>query len=120
VSGELQAVWQKLRRAEVYSLNASLGLASRDERVMAAVPLTAISDVVGRRCCLVPGAGSAKRIAGSRPRWDPIRQCGVGAIYLFGGLIMMCAPAVPGNISHGALSLGLVDSPVDSGVAKGT
>jgi hypothetical protein len=42
------------------------------------------------------------------------------AVYFFGGLIMMCAPAVPGYISHGALSLGLVDSPVDSGVAKGT
>ena len=51
--------------------------------------------------------------------WDPIRQCGVGAIYIFGGLIMMCAPAVPGNISHGALSLGLVDRPVDSDVGKG-
>jgi len=43
-----------------------------------------------------------------------------GAIYFFGGLIMMWAPAVPGYISQGALSLGLVDSPVDSGVAKGT
>ena len=42
------------------------------------------------------------------------------ALYCFGGLIMMCAPAVPGDISHGALSLALVDSPVDSGVAKGT
>jgi uncharacterized membrane protein len=41
------------------------------------------------------------------------------AIYFLGGLIMMWAPAVPGYISHGALSLGLVDSPVDSGVAKG-
>ena len=41
-------------------------------------------------------------------------------IYFFGGLIMMWAPAVPGYISQGALSLGLVDSPVDSGVAKGT
>jgi hypothetical protein len=40
--------------------------------------------------------------------------------YFFWGLIMMCAPAVPGDISHGALSLGLVDSPVDAGVAKGT
>ena len=38
----------------------------------------------------------------------------------FGGLIMMCAPAVPEDISHGALSLDLVESPVDSGVAKGT
>jgi hypothetical protein len=44
-----------------------------------------------------------------------------GASYFFfGGLIMICAPAVPGNISQGALSLDLVDSPVDSGVAKGT
>jgi hypothetical protein len=42
------------------------------------------------------------------------------AVYLFGGLIMMWAPAVPGYISQGALSLALVDSPVDSGVAKGT
>jgi len=30
---------------------------------------------------------------------------------------MMCAPAVPGDISQGALSLGLVDRPVVSGVA---
>ena len=42
------------------------------------------------------------------------------ALYFLGGLIMMCAPAVPGYISHGALSLALVDSPVDWGVAKGT
>jgi hypothetical protein len=41
-------------------------------------------------------------------------------LYFFGGLIMMCAPAVPGAISHGAPSLALVDSPVDWGVAKGT
>jgi hypothetical protein len=40
--------------------------------------------------------------------------------YFFGGFIMMWAPAVPEYISHGALSLGLVDNPVDSGVAKGT
>jgi hypothetical protein len=38
----------------------------------------------------------------------------------FGGLIMMCAPAVPEDISHGALSLDFVESPVDSGVANGT
>ena len=42
------------------------------------------------------------------------------ALYFFGGLIMMWAPAVPGDISHGAPSLALVDRPVDSGVAKGT
>jgi hypothetical protein len=42
------------------------------------------------------------------------------AVYFFGGLIMMCAPAVPGYINHGALSLALVDSPVVSVVAKGT
>ena len=42
------------------------------------------------------------------------------AVYFFGGLIIMCAPAVPGFISHGALSLALVDSPVVSVVAKGT
>lgn len=42
------------------------------------------------------------------------------APYFLGGLIMMCAPAVPADINHGALSLPLVDSPVDSGVAKGT
>ena len=40
--------------------------------------------------------------------------------YFFGGLIMMCAPAVPGAISHGAPSLALVERPVDWGVAKGT
>jgi hypothetical protein len=40
--------------------------------------------------------------------------------FFLGGLIMMCAPAVPGDISHGALSVALVDKPVDSGVAKGT
>lgn len=42
------------------------------------------------------------------------------AAYFFGGLIMICAPAVPGDINQGALSLALVDSPVDWGVAKGT
>jgi hypothetical protein len=42
----------------------------------------------------------------------------IRCVYFF-GLIMMCAPAVPGYISHGAFSLGLVDSPVDCGVAKG-
>ena len=41
-------------------------------------------------------------------------------LYFLGGLIMMCAPAVPGFISHGAPSLALVDSPVDWGVANGT
>jgi hypothetical protein len=69
------------------------------------------------------GSGSSASVGRRRPRRDPIRQ-GVSvawvAIYFFGGLIMMCAPGVPGNISHGALSLALVDSPVDSGVAKGT
>jgi hypothetical protein len=40
--------------------------------------------------------------------------------FAFGGLIIMCAPAVPGAISQGALSLDLVDSPVDWGVANGT
>lgn len=53
------------------------------------------------------------------PRKLPLRS-GIayrfGSIYFF-GLIMMCAPGVPGYISQGALSLGLVDSPVDSGVA---
>ena len=34
-------------------------------------------------------------------------------------LIMMCAPAVPGNISQGAPGTALVDRPVDSGVANG-
>jgi hypothetical protein len=37
--------------------------------------------------------------------------------YFFAGLIMICAPAVPADISHGAPSLPLVDNPVDSGVA---
>jgi hypothetical protein len=41
-------------------------------------------------------------------------------LYFFGGLIMMCAPAVPGDISHGAPSLALVERPVDCGVANGT
>lgn len=35
------------------------------------------------------------------------------------GLIMMCAPGVPGNISHGAPGPGVVGRPVDSGVAPG-
>ena len=36
----------------------------------------------------------------------------------FGGLIMICAPGVPGYISHGAPGApGDVESPVDSGVA---
>ena len=39
--------------------------------------------------------------------------------FAFGGLIMMCAPAVPGYISHGAPGLGESDSPVVAGVAKG-
>ena len=39
--------------------------------------------------------------------------------YFFGGLIIMCAPALPGYISHGAVP-GVVESPVDSGVAYGT
>ena len=33
---------------------------------------------------------------------------------------MMCAPAVPGDISHGAASLGFVESPIDWGAAKDT
>ncbi len=37
-----------------------------------------------------------------------------------GGLIMMCAPAVPPSISQGAPTLAVVESPVDSAVAKGT
>jgi hypothetical protein len=43
-----------------------------------------------------------------------------GYFLFFGGLIIMWAPAVPGDISHGAFSLDLVESPVDWGVAKGT
>ena len=35
-----------------------------------------------------------------------------------GGLIIICAPALPGYISHGSLP-DLVVSPVDSGVAYG-
>ena len=35
------------------------------------------------------------------------------------GLIMMCAPGVPGNISHGAPGPGVVGRPVDSDVAPG-
>ena len=62
-----------------------------------------------------PGFEPFDQIAGSRVSHRMRR-----AVYLFfGGLIMTCAPAVPGYISHGALSLALVDSPVDSGVAKG-
>jgi hypothetical protein len=37
----------------------------------------------------------------------------------FGGVTMMWAPAVPGNMSQGASALGEVDKPVDSGVANG-
>lgn len=37
-----------------------------------------------------------------------------------GGVIMMCAPAVPGNISHGAPgAVGCAERPVDSLVAQG-
>jgi hypothetical protein len=36
-----------------------------------------------------------------------------------GGLIMMWAPGVPGNISHGPPGTGIVERPVDSGVAYG-
>ena len=35
------------------------------------------------------------------------------------GLIMMCAPALPGYISHGPPGTGVVEIPVDSGVAYG-
>jgi hypothetical protein len=44
------------------------------------------------------------------------RTRGRSVRYFFGGLIMMCAPGVPGYISHGP-GPGVVDSPVDSGVA---
>ncbi len=40
--------------------------------------------------------------------------------YLAGGVIMICAPAVPASISHGSPRLDLVESPVDSAVANGT
>ena len=41
-----------------------------------------------------------------------------GPAYFFGGLIMMCAPGVPGYISHGSVP-DFVVKPVDSGVAYG-
>lgn len=37
--------------------------------------------------------------------------------FFFGGLIMMWAPGVPGCISHGTPSAGLVLSPVEAAVA---
>ena len=39
-----------------------------------------------------------------------------GLLNYFGGLIIMCAPAVPGYISQGSLP-GVVVKPLDSGVA---
>jgi len=36
-----------------------------------------------------------------------------------GGVIMMCAPAVPGNMIHGSVDDALVESPVVSVVANG-
>ena len=62
----------------------------------------------------------------SRVRLDPstrrhaLARLEAALSYFFGGLIIICAPAVPAFISQGALSLAFVDSPVDSGVAKGT
>ena len=37
----------------------------------------------------------------------------------FGGLIMMWAPAVPGNMIHGPPGIGMVESPVLCAVAYG-
>ena len=62
---------------------------------------------------------SIARKGPSKPRTLLARE-GAALSYLLGGLIMICAPAVPAFISQGALSLAFVDSPVDSGVAKGT
>ena len=42
------------------------------------------------------------------------------AVYFFGGSIMMCAAAVPDDMSQGAPSLAFVERPVVWGVAKGT
>lgn len=52
-------------------------------------------------------SGSVKRVAPAfRRRY----------FFSLGGLIMMCAPAVPGYINQGAVP-GVIDRPVDSGVA---
>ena len=39
--------------------------------------------------------------------------------YSAGGMIMMWAPAVPGNINHGPPGMGISERPVDSAVAHG-
>ena len=67
----------------------------------------------------LPGSAAAWRASVSKAH-PPILGSIVRYFLFFGGLIMMCAPAVPEDISHGALSLDLVESPVDSGVANGT
>ena len=54
------------------------------------------------------GLGVFARRFGLRNSWE--------ALYFLGGLIMMWAPGVPGYISHGP-GPGVVESPVDSGVA---
>ena len=81
--------------------------------------------VLARRRSAAPGVGlpatpSPAKARGrcARKSRKPFRPISYLA---FGGLIMICAPGVPGYISHGAPGApGDVESPVDSGVAFGT
>lgn len=71
----------------------------------------------------VNGAGGewARRSAISQLRRSGCagREPRAAAYFGRGGLIMMWAPGVPGNISHGAPGPGVVGNPVDSAVAFG-
>ncbi len=89
-----------------------------DRRILAPLAVACISHRV--RASKRNEVGMARTSSG--PRWDSVVNYAkppAGFYFCFGGLIMMWAPAVPGNISQGALGAASVESPVDSGVAKG-
>jgi hypothetical protein len=70
------------------------------------------------------GSGGVPRISAGIPLAKSCRADGVGTARVsaqrgISGTNMMCARAVPGNISHGALRTGTEERPVDSTVAKG-
>ena len=79
------------------------------------IPSTLAADVKGLDDC--PGGLRHDGRQARKQKGDQRGDEQVGDYFFFGGLIMMCAPAVPGDISQGAPSLDLVDNPVDCGVA---